>query len=72
MAVIDTSSPAYITKLEELTSLYDLFKTLYGPVVTRMTKAQLIQLHNADPIFAKFVEIARDVNTLAERVDIEL
>ena len=72
MAVVNTTSPAYLNRLQGLTDLYDEFKSLYGPVVRRMTRAQLKQLHNRDPLFAKFIEIGQDISTLAERVGVDL
>ena len=72
MAIIDTSSPAYQSKLQGLTDLYDQFKSVYGPVARRMTGQQLVQLHNRDPLFAKFVEIGRDIAKLADRVEVGL
>jgi len=72
MAVVNTTSPAYQNKLQGLVDLYDQFKSLYGPVVRRMTRQQLKQLHNRDPLFAKFVEISRDFSDLAERVGVDL
>lgn len=67
MAIVDTTSAAYLNKLQGLTDLYDQFKSVYGPVVKRMTKAQLIELKQRDPMFAKFVEIGMDIGRLAER-----
>jgi len=72
MAVIDTTSAAYLNKLSGLTDLYDQFKSLYGPVVRRMTSAQLKQLNQRDPLFAKFVEIGQDIGKLAERAEVDL
>ena len=72
MAVVNTTSPAYQNKLQGLVDLYDQFKSLYGPVVRRMTRQQLKQLHNRDPLFAKFVEISRDFSDLAERAEVGL
>ncbi len=67
MAIVDTTSQPYLKRLNGLTDLWDEFKALYGPVVTRMTKAQLKQLRQRDPLFAKFVEIGMSVGKLADR-----
>ena len=71
-ATIKPRSQDHQKKLRALTSLYDQFKEVYGPVLGRMTQQQLTQLHKRDPLFAKFVEIGRDLSRLAERVGVDL
>ena len=72
MAIVDTTSQAYITRLTFLTDLWDDYKALYGPVVKRMNRAQLQELRQRDPLFAKFIEIGQSVGKLADRAGFEI
>ena len=71
MAVVDTTSPAYQTRLTGLTNLFDEFKVLYAPTVKLMTSAQLKDLRQRDPLFAKFVQIGQELALLGEKVGLD-
>ncbi len=72
MATIDTTSAAYLTRLDQLQTIYGLFRTIYGPVLKRMTKAQLRSAYQRDPLLKEIVDMSKDIEWLAERADIEL
>lgn len=69
---INTQSAAYQNYLAQLQQIYALLRTNYGPIINRMNKAQLIQLYQNDPIFKEVVDMAKQINSIAERVDINL
>jgi len=69
---VDTSSPAYQNLLVAITTIHNQLRNNYGPVLKRMNKQQLIHLYQNDPIFAKCVDISKDMTWLAEKVGIEL
>ena len=65
---INTQSAAYQNYLTQLQTIYGFIRTNYGPIVNKMNKAQLIQLYQNDPIFKEVVDMAKDINAIAERI----
>ena len=72
MAIVNTQNAGYQTYLTRLREIYTLARSTYGPPTKRMTKAQLVALYQADPLFKELVDMAKDLNEVAERVGIEL
>lgn len=72
MAIVDTTSPAYQNYLSQLRQIYTLARNYYGAPSKRMTRQQLVALYNADPLFKELVDMAKDLNDVAERVGVEL
>ena len=69
---IDTTSPAYQNLLSAIITIHNQLSNNYRPVLVRMTKAQLIQLYQRDPIFHECILLAKDLNKLADKVGVDL
>ena len=69
---IDTESAVYQTHLTRLRATYALVRNNYGPVTARMNKQQLVYLYNHDELFKELIDMAKDLNNLAERVGGEI
>ncbi len=68
----NTQSAAYQNYLEQLQTIYGLIRTNYAPIVNRMNKEQLIQLYQNDPIFKEVIDMARQINSLADKIGVDL
>ena len=69
---VDTTSAGYQNLLSSVATIRNQLNNNYMPILLRMSKAQLRDLYQRDPLFRECALLARDLARIAENVGVDL
>ena len=69
---INTQGAGYQNLLSSMLTIRNQLQNNYGPILKKMSRAQLKDLYQRDPLFKECVDLARDLSRLAEKVGVDL